>query len=582
MSTILVADDNSNIQKMVGIALKDQGIEVVAVGNGEAAVRRIPDVHPDLVLADVFMPVKNGYEVCEFVKKDQRFSHIPVILLVGAFDPLDEHEAQRVGADGVLKKPFVPPEPLISMVKSALSRSGGGSGRPRPIPMPKRPGAPPAGAGIPNVEATPAAPAPFGAAEVGPTQDELGIPPRPESVSFNEGETPPLAFGNLLETNATNTTPAEAQPEEYVAPAQHPALVDARSWSNKPAEEESEEEEEPKGSWRRDESGEESIAAADSLGSVKDWRDFEEPAKSAPAHADVEPVEGESKASTSGFVAHGPAPEISEDHPEGGNSHATEAESFFASHTEHTAQEETHEPVAAEENAEVPENLPEQSKAYESVFTPESYPGLFVEEKSPTRLSLEDDSADAPSAFAEISTDTKEKGHAPAASGAATPASNLWEEQVRQAAKSVAASWPSEHSEEEFDAPPAEHAKPFQAGPVPAETPATSHADFQIRAVHEEEGLEEWEIEDTPAGEVHTPPEVSPEPPARAVAPGAVPQTHEPPVLAMATPPAAVDIEAVVAKVLERLDPSIFQSVTQQLLKPVVEAIVRSELEKKR
>ncbi len=318
---------------------------------------------------------------------------------------------------------------------------------------------------------------------------------------------------------------------------------------------------------------------------MKDWRDFEEPAKSAPAHADVEPVEEESKASTSGFVTHGPAPEISEDHPAGGNSHATETESFLASHTEHTAQKETHEPVAAEENAEAPENLPEQSKAYESVFTPESYPGLFVEEKSPTRLSLEDDSADAPSAFAEIPTaeeeqtaggaDAKEKDRAPAASGAATPASNLWEEQVRQAAKSVAASWPSEHSDEEFDAPPAEHAKPFQAGPVPAETPATSHADFQISAIHEEQGLEEWEIEDTPAREVHTPLEVSSEPPARAVAPGAVPQTHEP-------PPAAVDVEAVVAKVLERLDPSIFQSVTQQLLKPVVEAIVRSELEKKK
>jgi len=547
VSRILVADDNSNIQKMVGIALKDQGIEVVAVGNGEAAVRRIPDVHPDLVLADVFMPVKNGYEVCEFVKKDQRFSHIPVILLVGAFDPLDEHEAQRVGADGVLKKPFVPPEPLISMVKSALSRSGGGSGRPRPIPMPKRPAAPPAGAGIPNVEAAPA----------GPTQDELGIPPRPESVSFNEGETPPLAFGNLLETNAISTTPAEAQPsaEEYVAPAQRPALVDARKWSNKPAaKEESEEEEEPKGPWRRDESGEESVAAADSLGSVKDWRDFEEPAKPAPAHADVEPVEEESKASTSGSRAHEPAPKISEGRPAGGNSNATEAESFLTSHTEHTAQEETHEPVAAEENAEAPQNLPEQSKAYESVFTSESYPGLFVEEKPPTRLSLEDDSADAASAFAEISTDTKEKDHAPAASGAATPASNLWEEQVRQAAKSVAASWPSEHSDEEFDAPPAEHAKPFQA---------------------EKQTLEEWEVEDTPAGEVHTPQKVSPEPPARAAAPGAFPQTHEP-------PPAAVDIEAIVTKVLERLDPSIFQSVTQQLLKPVVEAIVRSELEKKR
>src|SRR4051812_45983026 len=108
---------------MVGLALKDHGIDVVAVGNGEAAVRKISDVRPDLVLADVFMPVRNGYEVCKYVKADASLAHIPVILLVGAFDPLDEQEAQRVGADGVLKKPFVPPDPLISMVKSALQRA---------------------------------------------------------------------------------------------------------------------------------------------------------------------------------------------------------------------------------------------------------------------------------------------------------------------------------------------------------------------------------------------------------------------------------------------------------------------------
>ena len=124
MAKILVADDNSNIQRMVGLALKDQGIDVVAVGNGEAAVRKISEIRPDLVLADVFMPVRNGYEVCQYVKEDPSLKHIPVILLVGAFDPLDEQEAQRVGADGVLKKPFVPPDPLIVMVKSALQRAG--------------------------------------------------------------------------------------------------------------------------------------------------------------------------------------------------------------------------------------------------------------------------------------------------------------------------------------------------------------------------------------------------------------------------------------------------------------------------
>lgn len=123
MPSILIADDNTNIQKMVSLAFEDRGITVIAVGNGEAAVRRIPDMNPDLVLADIFMPVRNGYEVCEFVKKDQRFSHVPVILLVGAFDPLDEKEARRVGADGVLKKPFVPPDPLIAMVISALEKN---------------------------------------------------------------------------------------------------------------------------------------------------------------------------------------------------------------------------------------------------------------------------------------------------------------------------------------------------------------------------------------------------------------------------------------------------------------------------
>jgi CheY-like chemotaxis protein len=120
---VLVADDNNNIQKMVALALGEHGIQVTSVGNGEAAVRRIPDLAPDLVLADIFMPVRNGYEVCEFVKKDQRFSQIPVVLLIGAFDPLDEKEARRVGADGVLKKPFVPPDPLIAMVLSILEKN---------------------------------------------------------------------------------------------------------------------------------------------------------------------------------------------------------------------------------------------------------------------------------------------------------------------------------------------------------------------------------------------------------------------------------------------------------------------------
>ncbi len=122
MPKILVADDNSNIQKMVANALKDQGIEVVGFSNGHTAIKKFPDVAPDMVLADVFMPVSDGYELCDWVKKSEKFSGVPVFLLVGAFDPLDEQRLAAVKADGVLKKPFVPPDNLIAAVKAMLER----------------------------------------------------------------------------------------------------------------------------------------------------------------------------------------------------------------------------------------------------------------------------------------------------------------------------------------------------------------------------------------------------------------------------------------------------------------------------
>src|SRR5579864_1763711 len=169
---------------MVALALKDEGIDVVAVGNGEAAMRKIPDLRPDLVLADIFMPVRNGYEVCEFVKNDSRYMNTPVVLLVGAFDPLDEQETQRVRADGVLKKPFVPPDPLINMVKALLAKSNGQ----KPVPVMV---ATPAKAAMPaQVASAPASePAPSSAVAVAPAeppvQQQAKIkPPAQEAPAF--------------------------------------------------------------------------------------------------------------------------------------------------------------------------------------------------------------------------------------------------------------------------------------------------------------------------------------------------------------------------------------------------------------
>ncbi len=220
MATILVADDNSNIQKMVGLALKDQGIDVVAVGNGEAAVRKIPEAVPDLILADTFMPVRNGYEVCEFVKKDARYSHIPVVLLVGAFDPLDEQEAQRVGADGVLKKPFVPPEPLVTMVKALLEKSG------RLVPVAAAaftPAAEKTATAKTAAEAEPLAP-PFHLAQSEEPLEEVA----PAHVEFSKSNTP-LAFGELLETPAAE--PA-SEPEPEATGPHDTGLGDMAFWSS--------------------------------------------------------------------------------------------------------------------------------------------------------------------------------------------------------------------------------------------------------------------------------------------------------------------------------------------------------------
>jgi len=251
VAKILVADDNSNIQKMVGLALKDHGIDVIAVGNGEAAVRKISDVRPDLVLADVFMPVRNGYEVCKYVKDDSSLAHIPVILLVGAFDPLDEQEAQRVGADGVLKKPFVPPDPLISMVKSALLRASAAHS----AAVAEKATASSVNGGPSATQVVSAPPTVVAIPEEEPALEDHSffeeIPAKPATLQI-ESSGQPLAFGSLLETPAAEP----ADDAAYVAPP-NPELAD-RDWdTTQEAEDEEEEEESAGSSWRRDGGSEE-------------------------------------------------------------------------------------------------------------------------------------------------------------------------------------------------------------------------------------------------------------------------------------------------------------------------------------
>jgi len=118
---LLLADDSATIQKVIDLTFADEGVQVVSVGNGREAIDRLLEVRPDVVLADVFMPSPNGYEVCEYVKTNEQLKHIPVMLLVGSFEPFDEAEARRVGADDILTKPFQSIRRLIDRVGALVS-----------------------------------------------------------------------------------------------------------------------------------------------------------------------------------------------------------------------------------------------------------------------------------------------------------------------------------------------------------------------------------------------------------------------------------------------------------------------------
>ena len=106
MSRILLADDSPHAQRMGERILREEGFEVVSLTDGNAAMLRLADVDPDLILADVFLPGKSGFELCRYVKSEPRFKHVRVVLTAGLLEPFDEDEARRAGCDAILKKPF--------------------------------------------------------------------------------------------------------------------------------------------------------------------------------------------------------------------------------------------------------------------------------------------------------------------------------------------------------------------------------------------------------------------------------------------------------------------------------------------
>jgi CheY-like chemotaxis protein len=120
--TILLADDSVTIQKVVGISFANEDVVLLTVDNGDDAVLRAREARPDLVLADIAMPGKDGYAVCEAVKNDPELAHVPVLLLSGTFETFDDERARQVRADGHITKPFEA-QALVDRVNDLLARA---------------------------------------------------------------------------------------------------------------------------------------------------------------------------------------------------------------------------------------------------------------------------------------------------------------------------------------------------------------------------------------------------------------------------------------------------------------------------
>ncbi len=114
---ILLADDSVTAQNMGRRILTDAGYEVVTVNNGSAALKKIAENKPDMIVLDVYMPGYGGLEVCQRVKESPETARIPVLLTVGKLEPFKPDEARRVGADAFIIKPFEATELLTALTK---------------------------------------------------------------------------------------------------------------------------------------------------------------------------------------------------------------------------------------------------------------------------------------------------------------------------------------------------------------------------------------------------------------------------------------------------------------------------------
>jgi two-component system cell cycle response regulator DivK len=128
MKRILLADDSQQALRLGEQILAGQGIQVVSVTDGSTALRRLPDVDPDVLIVDVFLPVKNGFELARFIKAQPEWRHIGIVFAAGMADEFDEQDAKNAGAEVVLRKPFEA-SALLGAVQPLLQRAEADRGK---------------------------------------------------------------------------------------------------------------------------------------------------------------------------------------------------------------------------------------------------------------------------------------------------------------------------------------------------------------------------------------------------------------------------------------------------------------------
>lgn len=103
---ILLADDSAHAQRLGSRILTEEGFEVEIAADGQAIYQTLDTFDPEVVIVDVFLPNRSGYEICHWIKSNPRYAAMRVVITAGLLEPIDDNQARAAGCDGIIKKPF--------------------------------------------------------------------------------------------------------------------------------------------------------------------------------------------------------------------------------------------------------------------------------------------------------------------------------------------------------------------------------------------------------------------------------------------------------------------------------------------